>query len=214
MSEELKLAQNISKWPEHKVNYWGITKCGNTSIKWSLLGETKLDDHVINTDSHNRWVHRATQADYINSTHALSNGYVNFATVRNPYLRAESMWRDFCIKRPNLLPSYGNLSFAQFINKLILTDDSVNTNVHLRSQCYSIVRGNRVVVDHVVDIDNPHNLAAIIPDAPPLKRINTTFEDVVRPQWTDKLMAMVQGRYMNDFVLIGFDKETGKYGCQ
>ena len=34
---------NISKWDNLNVNYWGITKSGNTSIKFALLENQKSE---------------------------------------------------------------------------------------------------------------------------------------------------------------------------
>ena len=93
----IKLKYNISCWDDLGLNYWGITKCGNTSIKYALIESSgRLIDQLIKSDAHgaDSWVHSENHIKYIDLDTALSNGNRNFAVTRNPYDRFISMYKD------------------------------------------------------------------------------------------------------------------------
>lgn len=212
--EYIKLQYGITCWPDHKLNYWGIPKCGSTSVLWMLHSD---NDPPVDFDP--TWIHRKQVVNYIDKGTALSNGFKNFATIRNPYTRVESMWKDFCNLRPTLLPKCSGLSFIEFINNIIVkSTDTLETNIHLRSQCYFI--GKRIEDDYgydyeilvnLVDIDHSQKLVSIMPRAvPPLRRLHTT-DAITQPIWNDDIREAVKKRYNNDFEFLGFHPETGQY---
>ena len=60
--QQLKLKYNISKWADLKINFWGIPKCGNTSVKYALLKKSGVDGKK---DDVMKWVHNHNAAVYI-----------------------------------------------------------------------------------------------------------------------------------------------------
>lgn len=88
--------RNITVWPDLRLNFWGITKCGNSSVKnhlYSLQNESADFDKDVNINS-------SKYVKYISMHEALNNGYDNFTVVRNPYDRFKSMYSDLFHKRP------------------------------------------------------------------------------------------------------------------
>lgn len=130
----LKLKYNITEWPQWKLNYVGIPKCGNTMMKWYLLGQPP----VVSLLDSNAELHREQDAKYITPAQANANGYRTFALIRNPLERVFSMWKDFHGKRDGLLGQRG-MTFYDFVTQVVVSsDDTENTNVHLRSMHYFI----------------------------------------------------------------------------
>lgn len=121
---------NISCWHEWRLNFWGITKSANTSIKTLLLNNKE-----INKDNCGQ-VHSLKEVSYISTCTALNNGYENFTLVRNPYDRFMSMYKDLVLKRPYLpikckyRTGRHNLSIDDFIEKVIL----LSNDIHVRPQ--------------------------------------------------------------------------------
>jgi hypothetical protein len=130
----LKLKHNITEWPRWKLNFVGIPKCGNTMMKYDLLGQPNVVDlHDSNAD-----LHQEHRARYITPEEANQNDFQTFTIIRNPIDRVKSMWRDFHGKRNGLL-GQRDMTFEDFVDKVIVpSDDSENTNVHLRSMHYFI----------------------------------------------------------------------------
>lgn len=136
MSQQtLKLKHNITQWDILKLNYWGITKAGNTSMKLALLRASGIG--VSSDDDSNAKIHSVNYITYITPETANLNGYRNFTVVRNPYDRFVSMYKD-SQKRPNILGTKGIKTINELLNKIENTKDK-NRNVHLRSQSYFIV---------------------------------------------------------------------------
>ena len=134
MSEALKLRYNITEWERWGLNYVGIPKCGNTMFKWYLLGCPPIQ----NMADSNAEIHQEHRARYITPEQANANGYRTVALIRNPLERVFSMWRDFHGKRNGLL-GQRDMNLYEFIEKVVVpSDDTENTNVHLRSMHYFI----------------------------------------------------------------------------
>ena len=134
MSEALKLKHNITEWERWELNYVGIPKCGNTMFKWYLLGCPTIK---VLGDS-NAEIHQEHRARYITPEQANANGFQTVALIRNPLERVFSMWKDFHGKRNGLL-GQRDMSFYDFVTQVVVpSDDTENTNVHLRSMHYFI----------------------------------------------------------------------------
>lgn len=137
--QALKLKYNISSWPNIRLNYWGITKCGNTSTKIALLNESGVSFDIDNKSSTNAEIHSLSYIQYITPEDAMNNGYKNFTIVRNPYDRFISMYKD-SQRRPSILGTKNIKTVTDLINHIEKTEDH-KRNVHLRSQSYFIRDG-------------------------------------------------------------------------
>lgn len=89
-----KIERNISVWPNLKINFWGITKTGHTSLKNHLyMLENNTQAH------HDLSIHGKRNTKYITTEEAEKNGNKNITLVRNPIERFRSGYSDFFIKR-------------------------------------------------------------------------------------------------------------------
>ena len=193
---------NISTWPERGINYWGIPKCGNTSIKYALRGcrPDRYEEH-----DQAEWVHHKDQAEYITPDEALSNGRTNITVVRHPYDRVMSLYRDFVLRRPKN-HSKGARTLENFIyNVIIESDDTIDTNLHYRSISYFIANTNRtsLLVDKVFDISNidyvyqKYGLDNIV-----LNKSPVYTEDAL----STVHKKLIFNRYRDDFRLLGYSE--------
>ena len=172
---ELVRSFNVMTFPELGVNYFGIPKCMNTSIKWALLNEVGLADQPI--DEISKWVHNVELDRYITPEDALSSPLRNFTVIRSPYDRVRSLYKDFgCGRRTSL-----NISIDSFMRKLW------SENIHYLPMSDFIPVGVDVLrFDEVADY-----LGIDIP------RLNCTDSaDVVL---TDEHKRLIRERYGEDF---------------
>ena len=88
------IERNISVWPNLKINFWGITKTGHTSLKNHLyMLENKTHANL------NLKIHGKRNTKYITADEAEKNGNQNITLVRNPIERFRSGYSDFFNKR-------------------------------------------------------------------------------------------------------------------
>lgn len=137
--QSLKLKYNISTWPLLSLNYWGITKCGNTSTKIALLNESGISFRVDSKTDSNAEIHSLSYVQYITPEEAMNNGYKNFTIVRHPYSRFISMYKD-SQRRPSILGTRNIKTVDHLLNHIDAIEDH-KRNVHLRSQSYFIKQG-------------------------------------------------------------------------
>jgi len=204
MTKALKKAFNISQWNSLKLNYWGIPKCGNTSVKYALL-KTINKTHQDTSETH-QWVHGLDHAEYISRETALSNGYNNFATIRNPYDRVKSLYKDFGIRRADIkiMPGVdsGKLQNLDYFLKHYIQQSTDANNIHLRSLSYFLIKDNKLLIDNVVDINQVDIfLSKYKIDVPTL---NTTQD--IDIEFTDQQKYLIYTRYQQDFEIFGYNK--------
>jgi len=123
----IRQAYNISQFPKLQVNYWGIPKCANTTLKYILLRtenptlveqfDRKKENRAVNIDGNpNRgWVHQ--KCHYITPVQASQNGFTNFTALRDPVQRAYSMHGN-SLSRPARVSASGSNAFKQTITRL------------------------------------------------------------------------------------------------
>ena len=88
------IERNISVWPKLKINFWGITKTGHTSLKNHLyMLENKTHANL------NLKIHGKRNTKYITADEAEKNRNQNITLVRNPIERFRSGYSDFFNKR-------------------------------------------------------------------------------------------------------------------
>lgn len=186
---------NITVWPQHKLNYWGITKCANSAVKSSLLGHT-----VKNIHKRDKSLHSSQNVTYISQEAALSNGNTNFTLTRDPYERFISLYKDFgCdrFKAINLTTSVSFDYFLEYVFEKFPTDDC---NIHFKSQCSFITKDNKLLFNNVFTLPQVTKF---------LKRRGMIMHEanVSKPQeiiLTDAHKEKIYNRYKNDFILLGY----------
>lgn len=146
---------NISAWDNINANYWGITKCGNTSVKYGLL--EKIGKNIYKPEGIAQWVHGENITKYISKETALSNGYENFTVTRNPYNRSISMFNDFMKRKDLYLTALHSsakkiTTLDEFLSYLS-TVPTGELNEHFKPQVYFIYENDKLLVDKIFDIN-------------------------------------------------------------
>lgn len=125
--KHIRQKHNISSFSSLRLNYWGIPKCANTTLKYALLRaenpnlvermESKKRNKNTNVDGNpNRgWVHQKCQ--YITPQEAQHNGHKNFTALRDPVQRACSMYQNG-LSRPERVTASGSDQFKRDITAL------------------------------------------------------------------------------------------------
>lgn len=191
--EKIKLTYNISRWPELGLNFWGITKAGNTSIKYLL--HQRSGTSMRFDDDKNRWVHHIKNTQYITPEEAAQNGFVNFTVTRNPYDRFLSMFKDV-LRRSGLMGLPHCKTQEQFVDFLENTPDE-KRNIHFRSQCYFLKSSD---ILHI-DIKDTEKLSSFFQCEIPHKN---SIEESIHIE--NKLRDRVYLLYSNDFEKLGYEK--------
>jgi hypothetical protein len=208
----LKLNYNITEWPFLGLNYFAITKVGNTSMKYCLVKAEhpeKLKE-IENEADDNRWLHAEDLAKYIDKETAKKNGLLNFTIIRNPFDRFYAMYDDFVHKRPQLM-NLGVMSFADFAEYIAKTDDSFQTNVHFRSQWSFISDKGELIVDNLLNLDDNKGIEDWVKEATgvEIKYPHLHQEVGSKVEWTEDIKSKVLKRYEKDFELM--DMLYGKW---
>jgi len=187
---DLKGKFNITTWPNLKINFWGIPKCGNTSMKYALLVNSGIDgkkDEVM------KWVHNHGGAKYIDTKTARNNGFQNVTITRNPYDRFVSMYKDV-LRRPQMFKLNSVKSVDSFLK--VLSNKSVK-DMHFKTQCEFIAIDNTIIPDIVLDLDtldeNFMNLN--------IQKYNFINKEVIL---TAEQKQKVYELYRQDFELLGY----------
>lgn len=196
---------NISSWDSIKANYWGITKAGNTSIKFALLEKEKVS--MLGTAiGISQWVHRDNITKYIDQITALTNNYINFTVTRNPYHRALSMYKDF--QRRNKIfmkvldKKFMNVkTFDDFLSVLLFQKD-VDRNEHFRTQTFFICKDNTILPQYVFDITEIEKVNEKFEiNIPHINRIKSNLI------LTDNQIKKINEIYDNDFRLLKYSMQ-------
>lgn len=97
----------VSTWKPRGINFWGIPKCGSTSIKAALIGNGVSNEIIEECKSGLRraiprmtlamlksdlWVHSSKVCTYVDRETAMNNGLTNFTVIRDPISRLISFF--------------------------------------------------------------------------------------------------------------------------
>lgn len=189
--EKLKLLYNISTWDKIGLNFWGVPKAGNTSIKY-LLHQVSGND-ILESDDKTQWVHNHEFTTYISPNQAIDNGFANIAVTRNPYKRFISMWKDVERRGPEFAVSCKTVD--EFLFYLENTLDK-KRNVHFRTQRYFLHENVKCI-----DITDTDALQIYLNHPIPHKNI---LKGVI--ELSDRQKERVYNVYKNDFEYLGYNK--------
>lgn len=179
---------NVTMWEKLGLVYWGITKCGCTSVKSHLYfferGEKKesLD------------IHKKKYLKYVDPIY--QEGFVNFATIRNPTDRFLSMYNDLLKTRPvrgRVAKINVNWTLDEFALFLSNSKDE-ELDVHFKSQSF-FLRDERIYKIRIENIKEEWNLN--IP--PPEKIINKSNNHSGYKDLSDKTLDLITKRYCIDY---------------
>ena len=182
---------NISKWDSSRINFWGITKSGNTSIKKALIKKQNPD--IQSSDPSDQWVHSFDYAEYITREEALQNGYYNFTVVRDPYQRFLSMYKDSLI-RPHIYNM--RIENQQQLIAHVCSKPDEQLNMHLRSQSYF------VGYEDCIDFYKLEEIGDVSPMGLEVEHTNAISGKI---EFEDGVKEMVETRYRQDFEMFGYD---------
>jgi len=196
---------NISSWPSIYANYWGITKCGNTSVKYALLENEGKNIHKPIGIS--QWVHNENITKYISKEDALNNSYENFTVTRNPYDRVVSMYNDFIKRKDLYLIALGDsakhiITLDNFLNYLNSISEN-DLNEHFKPQTFFIYEENSLLVDWVFDITEIPQINERYKINVP--HINTTNNKI---QINSNQIKIINKIYYKDFELLKYKKRV------
>jgi hypothetical protein len=196
----LKTKYNITAWDSIGLNYWAITKCGNTSVKASLLEKTGRQ--LNKQDGINSWVHNDKNVKYISREQALKNGYLNFSVTRNPYDRFISMFKDVK-RRPKQF--FKNGEKIKSMNNLIDYIQSIPDecrDVHFRSQSYFVCdQKGKILVNQIFDINDTEKLFESLNLV--VGKMNSIETEI---NLDDEQKAKISNLYWKDFEYLGYER--------
>lgn len=203
---------NISTFKNLKLNYWGIRKCGHTSVKYILLQAEKPNifrKHHKNAhgNPHEGWVHQA--CTYITPKQARQNTFKNFTVLRDPISRVQSMFNNL-LKRPgkasasgsaqfkndiHLLVNSPNLNILSFLNLLEQYPDK-DRNIHYRSQ------KSHCLFDDIIKI-NLSNISSTIQQIHPSLKANVQLNaSEKKPTLPEHVIERIHEVFYEDFQLL------------
>jgi hypothetical protein len=201
----IKLKYNISCWNSLGLNYWGVTKCGNTSIKHSLILSSNLSSLHHKDDKHgtDSWVHDEKNVSYIDIKTALSNGNTNFTVVRNPYDRFISMYKD-TQRRPNhFFRKYKNTRISSVDDLLSFIERFADHDreIHFRSQCYFLEANYNILPTVIFDVEDAESIEKFLNTK--IERMNSINTQI---QLNENQKQKVFRIYQKDFKLLGYEQ--------
>lgn len=193
MSNKIRLRYNISSWPQLNLNYWGIPKCGNTSVKYALLKKCNVTG---NEDEIMQWVHNHAMSQYIDIQTAENNRHINFTVTRDPYERFLSMYSDI-LRRPKHFKLEKIETIDQFIDYLYSKPEEKH-NLHFWTQTRFIAPHNVIIPTCVIDVHRISNGFMGLD----IGKFNTTNNNY---RLTQQQKERVFQFYKKDFELLDYD---------
>jgi len=188
---------NITAWPEFGVNFWGIPKCGNTSVKIALYGIDK-DRSVIEGKQNantfyrvnSKWVHELEVVNYIVPEEALENGLNNLTVIRNPLDRLNSQF--FYNFRAKIL----KITYVdQLLDHVEMTSE-LDRNMHFRSQKFFIAENSKLLVDKIFKLEHIQELENFLGIQIPI-----TNQSMAKLTFTKQQISRIKKLYKEDFDL-------------
>jgi len=188
-------SMNVTAWPALRMNFWGVTKCANTTVKNHLLSLSR-DAYLENPIE----IHLSEHSNYISREEAHANGFVNFTVVRHPIARFASSWYAMCILKPfrgvraGISPDWTPHQLAQYLHEA--RDEDLD--VHFKSMSAFIPER----LDHEIQLESiTTNWPFDIPC--PWRILNASGKkDSV--ELTEDTKQIIAERYREDFERFGY----------
>ena len=188
---------NVTWWPNLNLNYWGITKCGNTKIRSHLFKLSTGVEYEIST------AFEKENLSFIYRKKAFKNKCRNFTVTRHPLLRFFSAWKDLCKTRPRrgvkagLDPSWSPLELAQWVEHM--PDAAVD--IHFKSQHWFVPKQLDVEIDlQSIQKNWPFDVAA-----PTSESVRPSTQ--IPFEIDDATAQIVMRRYQTDYERFGYSEE-------
>lgn len=190
--------RNISSWNNLKINLWGITKAGHTSLKNHLF----MLEHDA-TDNPGSSVHGKHRTRYISATAANTNGHQNITMVRNPIDRFRSGYKDFFITRKkkgekiakNLKLS--NVDIDSVLDAIAEQRYDHDVDPHFRRQCWYL-EGFNGIIQKIEEIQSNWTL----PLSPLELKQNVTQSETIK--LNQRQIEKIKYVYKKDFKLLNY----------
>ena len=211
----------VLRFAEHRIVYIPIPKAANSSIRRALL--PLLDENQGDIQQIQRF-DGFDKLRYSDAAPALTDDWLVFTVVRDPYSRFVSAYLDKIVSRPRLFPSFAAMgvshgdsieTFARIVEKWprLLLNDHIMPQTMLLSRAMS---RPGLVVHRVEDLPTEWpQLSSLIAERSgrtigPLTRSNARKADGRhwREYLTPPVRQMINCVYAADFAAFGYDIET------
>lgn len=193
--------RNISYWPKLGVNYWGITKCANSTVKTHLYELEYQKEFEFTKETK---IHSSSLINYITEDEALRNNLKNFTVTRNPYDRFSSIYRYMILSRPKRGAKAGlnkDMSIDGLLSFIENTLDN-ERDVHLKTQCSFITTNDIIIIDSKrISDDWPFDFLA--PSG--FKNKSSNQEKII---FTTNQKNRIWKLYKEDFERFGYSKDS------
>tara|TARA_B100001287_G_C22511130_1_gene448329 strand:- start:107 stop:802 length:696 start_codon:yes stop_codon:yes gene_type:complete len=201
-----KDTRNITSWPNLGLNYWGITKCGNTSIKHHLFKQTS--GSVFTRPELD--IHDGVDTEEISPKEANENGHRNFCVVRHPVSRFFSMYKDMCLSRPERGKLAGveqNWSPLDLINFIMNVEDRKMLDVHFVEQNRFIKEAKNCIIIKLERLSSDWPFSFPYPKKRKnvteiLQKVNFKLSNV-----STELENYIYQFYSDDYKILGYDRD-------
>ena len=206
---------------KYKIIYAPIPKAANSSMKWLLAGILPKSKSTPYKPPKQLYWTEATQGQstLVDPRHVANmdcTGWFTFTVVRNPLDRLVSCYNNKVVENHEVndrLHSMGvrsKMEFGEFVERVCPVSDS-RTEIHLRSQHFSLSHLNRPVVQYVAKFENLEHDVGVIrerlarhtgKEVPSLPRRNMrrSRDDDYMEYFNDRgLLRLAVKRYRKDF---------------
>jgi len=200
---------NITQYPDYKLNYWAVTKCGCTAMKAALVKQKIFNE----SDTNYHYIHHHPNLTYITPAYAETNGLHNFAVIRHPYRRMLALYKHFVLRDTNRcveLSSTINLArvhnLTYFIEHLLRDQDLEECNHHYKPIYTFLCDQNYLIIPNIIyDFDTDlYSIKHLLKThGCTLEKANVSNLDVTLNRTQKSLIAE---HYWNDFNLFNYEE--------
>ena len=178
----VKFKYSLSTFPKKGVNYVCIPKCGTTTMLHYLLDQPPFGDVELHSERH---------VKYISPEEANANGLTTFATIRHPFDRVLSMYKD---QNKRGIGGTNKMSLDAFV-RMVYTNNDEKLNLHFRTMNYFLAPLKNVKLIRL-EIMHCNEWLKDILNIEEFKKFNVSELDV---ELSDNQKKMITERYEKDF---------------
>jgi hypothetical protein len=207
---------NISTYHNLGINFFGIPKCGNSTVKYSLHKANDPEKEI-------KAIHDYKNSEYLTKSEALSNGYTNFTVLRNPHARMVSSYKHFILNKKSnknfghkklqelMIEKNYSMSLDEFVDLICAYKDG-DINMHFSSQhsfvSHSFFKLGPIDISTAMPIiklklENIKETIQIANQTIPIinKNVSKVGHDLSVKDLSDKSKKLIEKRYAKDFDL-------------